>query len=603
MKNLFIATAVLVLSVTGAAAEVPQVMGYQGRVVDNLGDPVADGTYTMRFRIWDQLVGGNLLWDSGDQTVQTGGGVFSVMLGESPQPALSLEFDADYWLLVTFEGEHQAPRKRLGSVAYAYMASGLVPGTCVAGTLPGTFQPAINGTNLATTGVNFGLSGIAYSTAGAGIFGYGYATTGSNYGIYGQSDSPAGYGIFGYNSGGWAGGFDGDVDIDGRLELADNDATPAVGSGAIQIGNASRALRLDGNEIITNTGELLHLQRDNNGYLSVDDGTLFVDGPGGRVGVGTTTPLWGKVHVNTSSSLYAVYGENTATSGVHSGIVGRTLSTEGRALQGWADGGSGEIYGVWGSTGSSGGTGVYGWAYATSGTPIGVHGQVASTAIGAAGVCGEATAGSGEAFGVLGTSESPDGYGVVGFGDAIGVNGATGTTDGTGVYGIANATTGECYGTVGATLSDEGLGIYYIGGYGGIGKMRSFLPIAEGHAGLGIHATAGDWVEHFGEGVLSSGRAVVQLDPLFLETVTIDEEHPMKVFVQLHDEASQGVAVKKSGSAFSVIELNGGRSNATFDYRVVARRRGYEDTPLEVVRGLPTEPRSIAPMLARGEQP
>jgi hypothetical protein len=507
-------------------------------------------------------------------------------------------------LLVTFEGEHQAPRKRLGSVGYAYMASGLVPGTKVEGTLSGTFQAALRGVNLATAGPNFGMSGASYSTAGAGVFGWADATTGTNYGVYGQSDSPSGYGIYGTNSLGWAGGFDGDVEVEGRLELPDNDATPTVGSGAIQIGDASRALRLDGNELITNTGELLHLQRDNTGDLSVDDGTLFVDGSEDRVGVGTTTPSY-KVHAKTSSSACAIFGENTATTGYMSGIVGRTLSTAGRAVQGWADVGSGEAYGVWGSTGSDEGTAVYGWAYETSGATTGVRGEVASPGPLAVGVYGESTAGSGESYGVYAVSASTAGDAVVGFGtatsgDNTGVYGRTYSSDGNALHGYASATTGLCVGVVGETYSDDGYGVFYIGGINGVGKMRSLLPAAGDHVALGIHATAGDWVEHFGEATLSDGRADVQLDPLFLETVTIDEEHPMKVFVQLHDETSRGVAVKKSRTAFSVIELNGGRSNGTFDYRVVARRKGYEDARLEIVRGLPAEPRVVAPRSRSG---
>ncbi len=599
MRNLFVAAAAVLIFAGVGAAEIPQVVGYQGRVVDDLGDPVADGTYAMHFQIWDQLVGGNLLWDSGDQTVQTSGGVFSVMLGESPQPTLSLEFDADYWLLVTFEGEYQTPRKRLASVGYAYMASGLVPGTKVEGSLPGTFQAAVRCVNVATTGANFGVSGASYSTAGAGVFGWADATTGTNYGVYGQSDSPSGYGIYGTNASGWAGGFDGDVGIDGRLELPDNDATPVVGTGAIQIGDASRALRLDGNEVITNTGETLHLQRDNSGYLSVDDGTLFVDGSTNRVGMGTTTPSY-QVHSKTSTSGMAVYGENVGTSAYLSGVVGRTLSTTGRGVQGWADVGSGEAYGVYGTSGSDAGIGVYGWAYETSGSTTGVRGEVASPGPLATGVYGNSTAGSGETYGVYAVSASSVGDAVVGFGtatsgDNTGLYGRTFSTDGNGVYGYASATEGVCVGTVGKTNSDDGWGVFYIGGISGSGKMRSFLPAGDGHAALSIHATAGDWVEDFGEATLSDGRADVQLDPLFLETVTIDEEHPMKVFVQLHDETSQGVAVKKSHNAFSVVQLNGGRSSGTFDYRVVARRRGYEDARLEIVREIPAPSDAVPP--------
>jgi hypothetical protein len=289
----------------------------------------------------------------------------------------------------------------------------------------------------------------------------------------------------------------------------------------------------------------------------------------------------------------AVFGENTGTANYLSGVVGRTLSTTGRGVQGWADVNTGDAYGVYGVSGSAAGYGVYGYASATSGTTMGVRGYVVSSGTLATGVYGESSASSGETYGVYGVSASTEGEGVVGYnvapsGSNNAVYGRTLSPDGNGVYGKASATTGLCVGTVGSTNSGEGYGVYYSGGIGGTGKMRSFLPAYDGHAALGIHATAGDWVEHFGDATLSNGRADVQLDPLFLETVTIDQEHPMKVFVQLHDETCQGVAVKKSHDAFSVIELNGGRSYSTFDYRVVARRRGYEDAHLEVVRELPS---------------
>lgn len=88
------------------------------------------------------------------------------------------------------------------------------------------------------------------------------------------------------------------------------------------------------------------------------------------------------------------------------------------------------------------------------------------------------------------------------------------------------------------------------------------------------------WVEDYGSGQLLNGEARVELDPLFLETVRIDEAHPLKVFIQLTAEANP-VYVTKGNDYFIVRELNGGLSNATFDYRVVAKRRGYEDARLE----------------------
>jgi hypothetical protein len=54
--------------VTNASAEIPEMISYQGRVTDDIGVPVADGTYDMRFRIYDGETGGTLEWDSGTQS-------------------------------------------------------------------------------------------------------------------------------------------------------------------------------------------------------------------------------------------------------------------------------------------------------------------------------------------------------------------------------------------------------------------------------------------------------------------------------------------------------------------------------------------------------
>lgn len=74
----------------------------------------------------------------------------------------------------------------------------------------------------------------------------------------------------------------------GRVEFTNtNDATGTAGSGVLEVGNS---LRLDGNEVITNTNTVLYLQNDNNGDLRVDGTTLVVDASLNRVGIGTTAP-------------------------------------------------------------------------------------------------------------------------------------------------------------------------------------------------------------------------------------------------------------------------------------------------------------------------
>jgi hypothetical protein len=74
----------------------------------------------------------------------------------------------------------------------------------------------------------------------------------------------------------------------GRTEFTGTtDATGTVSTGVIEIANT---LRLDGDEIITNTNSTLYLQNDNNGDLSIDAGTIYVDATNNRIGIVTSTP-------------------------------------------------------------------------------------------------------------------------------------------------------------------------------------------------------------------------------------------------------------------------------------------------------------------------
>ena len=59
----------------------------------------------------------------------------------------------------------------------------------------------------------------------------------------------------------------------------------------------------------------------------------------------------------------------------------------------------------------------------------------------------------------------------------------------------------------------------------------------------------------------------------------------MKVFVQLNDVNCKGTAVKRGTTGFDVVELQNGTSNAAFSYRIVAKRKGYEDRRLAKFEG------------------
>ncbi len=88
------------------------------------------------------------------------------------------------------------------------------------------------------------------------------------------------------------------------------------------------------------------------------------------------------------------------------------------------------------------------------------------------------------------------------------------------------------------------------------------------------------WFEDFGTARLVNGEARIELDPIFLESVTIGTEHPMKVFVT-PDGLTSGLYVEKGLDHFVVREQPGGSGSVGFDWRVVAKRSGLEALRLD----------------------
>jgi len=158
-----------------------------------------------------------------------------------------------------------------------------------------------------------------------------------------------------------------------------------------------------------------------------------------------------------------------------------------------------------------------------------------------------------------------------------------------GVCGVSNNTGG--YAAIYGSASSGAYSGYFVGG-NGIYTSGNQTATGTKSAVVPIDAAAGDWRKlyceeaaevmftDYGTGTLTAGHGHVVLDPIFLKTVTIDQSHPMMVFLEMNGE-TKGVYVVKGDAGFDVIENQSGSSNATFDYRVVARRRGYEQTRLE----------------------
>ena len=87
-----------------------------------------------------------------------------------------------------------------------------------------------------------------------------------------------------------------------------------------------------------------------------------------------------------------------------------------------------------------------------------------------------------------------------------------------------------------------------------------------------------NWFEDAGGGQLSHGEAVIQLEPIFGETVNTGVDY--HVFLTPNGDCKGLYIAQKSATSFVVRELGGGTSNIAFDYRIMAKRRGFEQVRL-----------------------
>ena len=114
-------TALLALWTIAAGAGAPQLVNFQGILRDGSGNPVANGNYSVTFKIYDAAVGGATLWTE-SQTVTTSGGLFTALLGSNGTPVPDAAFsDTTRYLGITVSPDPEmTPRQRLVSVGYGY---------------------------------------------------------------------------------------------------------------------------------------------------------------------------------------------------------------------------------------------------------------------------------------------------------------------------------------------------------------------------------------------------------------------------------------------------------------------------------------------------
>lgn len=159
-------------------AAVSSGISYQGRLTSPGGVPL-NGTYTMRFVVYDDAVAGSALWDSGNLNVAVENGLFNVKLGVD-----QASFDGSaLWLSIIVDGQTLSPRQEILPAPYALS---LRPGADIVGDAIGASDATLAGYAPAT-----GMALIADANGGTGVFG----------------DSENSYGVWGSSNNSWGGYF------------------------------------------------------------------------------------------------------------------------------------------------------------------------------------------------------------------------------------------------------------------------------------------------------------------------------------------------------------------------------------------------------------
>jgi hypothetical protein len=103
------------------AITIPHMLNYQGKLVNLTGSPVTDSTYSITFRLHTNSSSGVSFWNE-TQNVQTLSGLFNVLLGSVSSIESIPQSGNCYLEMQVNPNSAMAPRIRITSSAYAYLA-------------------------------------------------------------------------------------------------------------------------------------------------------------------------------------------------------------------------------------------------------------------------------------------------------------------------------------------------------------------------------------------------------------------------------------------------------------------------------------------------
>jgi hypothetical protein len=569
---------------------VPRLVQFSDTLADATGKPTT-GNIAITFSLYALQDGGTPLWSETQTIALDSQGHYTAFLGAASPDGLPLDLFASgaaRWLGVApaLPGIGEQPRVLLVGVPYAlkaadadtlgglpasaFVQSGQGAGAATSALATPTNPSAGAGTTVRQAGQTTSTKSRSSSTGVAAYLPYwnGTQLVGSSQ-VY-QSGSNIGIGTTSPSQ---------------QLQLTANELLPAA------VSDTSGNLFLGGD---TSTGALgLRLfSADSSGGAFIDNrasttanGIIFRTDThnggtermritaGGNVGIGTTAPAAmlevngtakfdqavtfaaGQTFPNTASLLSNMFTGNQSVTG----SVIATQSGAGSAVSAANTAASGETVGAQGIVSAGTGTGVLGVNVNASATG-GQH-------PGYTGVWGDS--GQSGNDGVLGTAD--DGFAMVAYNNSPG---------GDAPLYVENLNTGSGLPLIKA-VAGNGTTCIVVNSDGNSfcqGTHSTVVPVDGRQLALYPVEAPENWFEDFGSATLSGGMAAVRLEPEFAATVNTGMEY--HVFLTPKGDCEGLFVTNETPAGFEVRELRHGQSNVAFDYRIVAKRKGYEGVRL-----------------------
>jgi hypothetical protein len=116
-----VAILVVLISLNLYSNQLPNLINYQGKITI-LPGVVIDTSVMMQFSIYTDSIAGIAVWTEVHSLVQINKGIFNVLLGSVNSIPENLTNNSVLWLGMTIGGDSELPRKRFGSVPFAFRA-------------------------------------------------------------------------------------------------------------------------------------------------------------------------------------------------------------------------------------------------------------------------------------------------------------------------------------------------------------------------------------------------------------------------------------------------------------------------------------------------